>query len=301
MIPAGPQAAHIDWLWHLMLLVAGFVYAVVLIVLFAGVSRRPSATDATLHKYIIAGVGVSSVILFGLLVASVAVGKATSDLSTRDAVNITVTGYQWWWKLEYQHPEPNQRVTTANELHVPVGRPVSLTLLSSDVIHSFWAPNLHGKRDLIPGQTKSLSFRVDKPGVYPGRCAEFCGLQHARMAFVVIAEPQDQYDAWYANQVKPAVVPQTEEQKQGQQVFLAHACVMCHTIRGTPAGARIGPDLTHLKSRGTIAAATLPNMRGHLGGWIEDPQSIKPGVRMPPNPLAPGELNALLGYMESLR
>jgi cytochrome c oxidase subunit II len=301
MTPAGPQAAHIHWLWLVMLWVSIGVYASVMIALLVGVWKRPRTSDNTLHKYIFASVGVSAVILFGLLVASVVVGKTTSDLSSEDAVNITVTGYQWWWKLEYQHPDPSRRVTTANELHVPVGRPVALTLLASDVIHSFWAPNLHGKRDLIPGQTKSLTFRVDKPGVYRGQCAEFCGLQHAKMAFFVIAEPQEKYDAWYANQVKPAVEPQTEEQRHGREIFLSHTCVMCHSIRGTRAGARSAPDLTHLKTRGTIAAATLPNLRGHLSGWITDPQSIKPGTRMPANPLASNDLNALLGYLESLQ
>jgi cytochrome c oxidase subunit II len=305
--PAGPQAAHIDWLWDVMLWTTGLVYVIVLVILFAGVWRRrhdpelSTIPDIKLDKWVAAGVGISTVILFGLLVSSVMVGKATSDLSASNGITVRVTGYQWWWRFEYLHPTPSQMISTANELHVPVGRPVTLSLTSADVIHSFWAPNIHGKRDLIPGETKSLTFRVDKPGVFRGQCAEFCGLQHAHMGLIVVAEPQDKYDAWYSNQVKPAVEPQTDEQRKGQQVFLSHACVMCHTIRGTPAGARLGPDLTHLKSRGTIAAATLPNVRGHLGGWIANPQSIKAGVRMPPNPLEADELSSLLGYLESLQ
>ena len=198
-------------------------------------------------------------------------------------------------------PIQQQYVTTANEIHVPVGKPVTVVLTGADVIHSFWAPNLHGKRDLIPGQQTSLVLRVDKPGVFRGQCAEFCGLQHAHMAFLVVAESQEQFDAWYSNQVKEAAAPQTPEQIRGQQVFLSHACVMCHTIRGTEAAARAGPELTHLKSRATIAAGTLPNERGQLGGWISNPHSIKQGVRMPPNPLAPDELSSLLGYLESLK
>jgi cytochrome c oxidase subunit 2 len=305
--PAGPQAAHIDWLWDVMLWTTGLVYVIVLVILFAGVWRRrhdpelSTIPDIKLDKWVAAGVGISTVILFGLLVSSVMVGKATSDLSASNGITVRVTGYQWWWRFEYLHPTSIQMISTANELHVPVGRPVTLSLTSADVIHSFWAPNIHGKRDLIPGETKSLTFRVDKPGVFRGQCAEFCGLQHAHMGLIVVAEPQDKYDAWYSNQVKPAVEPQTDEQRKGQQVFLSHACVMCHTIRGTPAGARLGPDLTHLKSRGTIAAATLPNVRGHLGGWIANPQSIKAGVRMPPNPLEADELSSLLGYLESLQ
>jgi cytochrome c oxidase subunit II len=305
--PAGPQSAHIHWLWDVMLWVSVAVYAIVMMILLTGAWKRRKATDPTpltdskLEQYIVAGVAVSTVILFGLLAASVAVGKATSDLDPRNGITVKVTGYQWWWRVEYVHPDPQQYVTTANEIHVPVGKPVTFVLTGADVIHSFWAPNLHGKRDLIPGQQTSLVLRADKPGVYRGQCAEFCGLQHAHMAFTVVAESQEQFDAWYSNQVKEAVAPQTPEQVRGQQVFLSHSCVMCHTIRGTEAAARTGPELTHLKSRATIAACTLPNERGQLGGWISNPQSIKQGVRMPPNPLAPDELSALLGYLESLK
>ena len=158
-------------------------------------------------------------ILFGLLIASVAVGKATSDLDARNGLTINVTGYQWWWRVEYVHPEPQQYITTANEIHVPVGRPVTFVLTSSDVIHSFWAPNLHGKRDLIPDQKNSLVLRADKPGVYRGQCAEFCGLQHANMAFVIIAEPQEKFDAWYANQVKPAAEPANGGASKGPAMY----------------------------------------------------------------------------------
>jgi cytochrome c oxidase subunit 2 len=305
--PAGPQAAHIDWLWDVMLWTTGIVYVVVLAILFIGIWRRrhdaelSAIPDVKLDMGVGVGIGISTVILFGLLVASIMVGKSTSDLSAVNGITIRVTGNQWWWRLEYLHPTPSQMITTANEMHVPVGKPVTLSLNSADVIHSFWVPNIHGKRDLIPGQQTSITFRVDKPGTYRGQCAEFCGLQHAHMALMLIAEPQDKYDAWYTNQVKPSAEPQTEEQRQGRDVFLGRACVMCHAIRGTPAGGRVGPDLTHLKSRGTIAAVTLPNTRGHLGGWVMNPQSIKPGSRMPPNPMSASELSALLGYLESLQ
>jgi cytochrome c oxidase subunit 2 len=305
--PAGPQSVHIDWLWDVMLWVSIAVYVIVMFILLAAAWHRRKAadptamTDSKLEQYIVAGIAVSTVILFGLLISSVAVGKATSDLDPRNGLTLKITGFQWWWRVEYVHPDPQQHITTANEIHVPVGRPVTAVLTGADVIHSFWAPNLHGKRDAIPGQQTSIVFRVDKPGVYRGQCAEFCGLQHAHMAFFVIAEPQEQFDSWYANQVKAAVEPQTPEQIRGRQVFLSHACVLCHTIRGTVAGARVGPDLTHLKSRATIAAGTLHNERGQLGGWISNPQSVKQGIRMPPNPLPPEELSALLGYLESLK
>jgi cytochrome c oxidase subunit 2 len=302
----GPQAAHIEWMWWLTLAVTGVVYLLVMGFLFVAVTRRRHEDElhhSREHKrtlWVASAAVLSSVILVGLLVASVVTGRSISELSTANAIEIKLTGQQWWWEAEYQHPEPSQSFTTANEIHIPVGRPVRLKLASVDVIHSFWIPSLHGKRDMIPGEVNLLTIRADKPGVYRGQCAEYCGLQHAHMVLFVVAEPQDQFDRWYANQVKPARAPVTDEQKLGQQVFLQGSCVMCHQIRGTPAGARYGPELTHLKSRGSIAAGTLPNTRGSLGGWISNPHSVKPGVKMPANTLEPRELNALLGYLESL-
>ena len=212
-----------------------------------------------------------------------------------------VTGHQWWWQVDYQDPIHSRRLTTANEIHVPVGRRVRLEVRSADVIHSFWAPNLHGKIDLIPGYGGATSFRADRAGVYRGRCAEYCGLQHAKMDFVIVAEPPERFAAWYEAQLRSAPAPADTLQQKGQQVFLSKGCALCHTIRGTPAGSRVGPDLTHLASRRTIAAGTLPNTRGHLAGWVSDPQKIKPGVKMPPNQLASDELHALLDYLQSLK
>jgi cytochrome c oxidase subunit 2 len=160
-------------------------------------------------------------------------------------------------------------------------------MTAGDVIHSFWVPNLHGKRDLIPGKTTTLTLRADRPGAYRGQCAEFCGYQHTHMALLVIAESEERFASWYSNQLASAREPGTEEQVRGQQVFLNSDCSLCHT--------------THLKSRTTIAAATLRNTRGNLGGWIANSQSIKPGNRMPPHALSSADLNALLGYLESLQ
>src|SRR5581483_5301132 len=162
-----------------------------------------------------------------------------------------------------------------------------IRLSSSDVIHSLWVPSLAGKKDLIPGHRTSLWLQADTPGVYRGQCAEFCGVQHAKMALLVIAEPPERYRTWLA--------------RRGLAVFLGSSCVLCHAIAGTPAASRMGPDLTHLASRRTLAAGSLPNRRGALAGWIADPQRIKPGSRMPPNPLGPGDLRALLAYLEGLR
>jgi cytochrome c oxidase subunit 2 len=176
-----------------------------------------------------------------------------------------------------------------------------IELRSTDVIHSFWPPNLSPKRDLIPGYVNSLWFRADTPGIYRAQCAEYCGHQHAKMAMLVVAEPPDSFAQWLVQQRDTAHTPADSLGLRGQEVFLASSCVMCHAIAGTPAGSRIGPDLTHLASRRTIAAGTLPNNRGNLAGWIVDPQRIKPGAKMPPNQLSPPDLNALLAYLESLR
>jgi cytochrome c oxidase subunit 2 len=192
-------------------------------------------------------------------------------------------------------------VNSPNELHIPVGVPVVLKAMSRDVIHSFWVPNLHGKRDLIPGIETQTWIQADAPGTYRGQCAEFCGHQHAHMAFEVIAESPDQFQSWLQQQRKAAPPPSTPETKRGHDVFMRNACVMCHTIRGTDAGSRIGPELTHVAARRLIAAGTLPMTREHLSQWVVDPQAAKPGNRMPPNPLSDEDLDALLSYLETLR
>jgi cytochrome c oxidase subunit 2 len=203
--------------------------------------------------------------------------------------------------VRYQDPAPSRSFSTANEIHIPVGRPVELTLRSIDVIHSFWVPNLHGKKDLIPGQVNTLLLQADRAGVFRGQCAEFCGLQHANMALHVVAEPQEQFAKWQAQQRRPAPEPANDAQRRGREVFMASSCVLCHKIGGTMAGGVTGPDLTHVASRLSLAAGTLPNTRGHLAGWIVDPQMHKPGNNMPPNLLSPGDLQALLSYLDTLR
>jgi cytochrome c oxidase subunit II len=192
-------------------------------------------------------------------------------------------------------------VTSPNELHVPVGVTVVLKAQSRDVIHSFWVPNLQGKRDLIPGQITSTWIRADEPGVFRGQCAEFCGHQHAKMAFLVVAEPMDAFQAWIRNQRLPAREPASDTLHRGRQLFLGSTCVTCHTIRGTDAGSRVGPELTHVASRQTLAAGTLSNTHEHLQRWIANPQAIKPGIRMPPSALQPDELAAVVSYLRSLR
>jgi cytochrome c oxidase subunit 2 len=281
---------------------------VVAALLWAAFRRRPSeppgpepAGERGLTVAVASATGLTVLILFGFLVYDIVVGRQLTKNPGKEALQIRVTGHQWWWEVQYRDSLPQNWVTTANEIHIPVGRPVVFELRSTDVIHSFWPPSLSQKRDLIPGNVNSLWFQADTPGVYRGQCAEYCGLQHAKMAFLVVAQRPDSFASWLARQRDTALTPTEEQTRRGQEVFLTSTCVMCHAISGTPAGSRIGPDLTHLASRRTIAAGTLPNTRGNLAGWILDPQRIKPGTKMPANQLDPADLQALLAYLESLK
>ena len=213
---------------------------------------------------------------------------------------VQVIGHQWWWEVNYQDENPSRSFTTANEIHIPVGVPVRVSLTSPDVIHSFWVPSLNGKTDLIPGRENTTTIEADRPGTYRGQCAEFCGVQHAHMALLVVAEPKEAFEAWRARQVQPAAEPAGDAEKRGRDVFLSGPCVMCHRIRGTIAGGSLGPDLTHVAGRQTLAAATIPNTPGYLAAWIEDPQHVKPGNRMPITQIAPPDMHPLLAYLETL-
>ena len=313
--PAGPGAARIDDIWWLMLLVCTAVFAVLMLVLLQALARRRRPlTDPALEtigpdprrerrmaQVVGAAVAATAGIILLFVVASYWVGRALVEEPTGPALSIDVTAQRWWWDVRYRDPVPSREFSTANEIHVPVGRPVELTLRSLDVIHSFWVPNLQGKKDLVPGQVNTLWLQADRPGVFRGQCAEFCGFQHAHMALYVVAEPEDEFARWQARQRQPAPEPATDAQRKGRDVFMASSCVLCHAIAGTSAGGVTGPNLTHVASRLRLAAGTLPNTRGHLAGWIIDPQLQKPGNNMPPNLLSPDELQALLSYLETLR
>jgi cytochrome c oxidase subunit 2 len=228
---------------------------------------------------------------------------AQRELFERDpaAVTITVTGHQWWWDVRYDGATPAGTFNTANEIHVPVGEPVTVRLIASDVIHSFWVPNLMGKMDLIPGQENEIQFVAGRPGIYRGQCAEFCGWQHAHMGLVVVALTRQDFDVWRDRQISPASDPQDPAGALGKQIFLSKPCVMCHTIRGTTAGSRVGPDLTHFGSRRYLASAMLPMSRGNVAAWLVDPQGIKPGTNMPNVHIASEELDPLVTYLTGLR
>jgi cytochrome c oxidase subunit 2 len=312
--PAGVQAEHIGHLWNLTLGLCTLVFVLVLAACLFALARAPRAGAGTepdlsslagpeprTWRTIKWATAAATVGLLLLLAADVFTSRALARMPLREAVNIELIGHQWWWEARYRDDDPSREFSTANELHIPVGRPVVVTLRSNDVIHSLWIPNLHGKKDLIPGRTATLRLRADRAGSYRGQCAEFCGLEHAMMALLVEAEPGEGYEAWAAQQRRPAAEPADALAQRGREVFLSKSCVMCHTIAGTTANARLGPDLTHLASRRTIAAGMFPNNRGHLGGWISDPQSLKPGVNMPANAMAPDDLQALLAYLETLK
>jgi len=305
---AGPQAQRIETLWWVMFWVTGMVFVIVLVALVMavmrarrGTSQTAAGTDPRLLRYVAWSTAATVLILFGLLVSSIVTGRAMASQRSDQALVVEVTANQWWWNVEYQHPEPEQRVRTANELHLPVGRTVMIKLLATDVIHSFWVPSLHGKLDAVPGHSAELWLQIDNPGIYRGQCAEFCGAQHAHMAIVVIAESSDDFERWIQAQRTTAIDPRTDEQRRGRELVQAGSCAMCHTVRGTAAAARRAPDLTHLASRATLAAGTLPFSREHLAQWIDDPHRFKPGSRMPKIGLTPADRDAIVAYLEQLK
>ena len=305
--PQGPAARSIAQLGWSLLILCGVIYVAVIAVFLWALARRRHETDmapattARLQRNVTVASALTVITLVVLVFVSVVAGRGLTSPSGAGALTVDVIGHQWWWDFQYHNVTPSEIVTSPNELHIPVGVPVVLKAQSTDVIHSFWVPNLHGKRDLIPGQITNTWIQADTPGIYRGQCAEFCGHQHAHMAFVVVAEPMDKFQQWIQHQRQPAPEPMTDEARHGRDVFMQGPCVLCHTIQGTPAGSHVGPDLTHVGSRMSLAAGTLPNTRGHLGGWVANSQSIKPGNRMPPNALAPGDLQAVLTYVRSLR
>jgi cytochrome c oxidase subunit II len=262
---------------------------------------RDEARNRRMTRIVAGGVIATVVILFLMLVADFRVGQALTMAPGTQAVPIKVVGHQYWWEVQYPDSIAQNTVMTANEIHIPVGTPVVMELASRDVIHSFWVPSLVGKKDLMPGYTRSLWFRADTAGVYRGQCAEFCGLEHAKMGIVLIAETPKDFNTWLAVQRNTAASPSDSVAQRGKIVFEGTTCVMCHAVSGTIAGATTGPDLTHIASRRTIAAGTLANTDANLYAWISDPQRIKPGTLMPATKLDPRDMHALVAYLRQLK
>lgn len=296
--PHADNARHIAGVWWLMFGMAAGVYVVVGGLIIVAVVRgrgRDSRTGDNAFIWI-GGVLVPVAILGVLAVVTVTTTRVL-DHHRRGELAIEVIGKRWWWDVRY----PSFDFRTANEIRVPVGRLVAVSLDAADVIHSFWVPQLAGKTDQIPGQRNVLRFTAEKAGTYLGECAEYCGTEHAKMRFVVIAVPAAEFDRWAAQHSRPPGVPEDEIAARGQRVFLREACAGCHRVAGTTAVAEIGPDLTDFGERRSIGAMTVPNDRGRLGGWIVDSQSVKPGNLMPPITLSPADLDAVIAYLEGLR
>jgi cytochrome c oxidase subunit 2 len=281
--------------------------AIAILLLIAVFRRRPRPADSAalaVHEdsggldWLYLGVGVSTAVLIGCAVWTMFT-LAEAAMPAKTGLTLRVTGEQWWWSVRYRNQDPAREFVTANEIHIPVGEPVRVELVSHDVIHSFWIPQLTGKTDVIPGQTNVMWLRADKPGTYRGQCGEYCGAQHAHMAMYVIADSAQDFRKWTESQLAAAATPTSDTARKGEQAFLAH-CSACHTVRGTHAGGVLGPDLTHLMSRHTIAAGTLPNTPGYLAAWIADAQAIKPGCRMPTLELSGPALSAVTAYLQTL-
>lgn len=301
--PRGFAAGQISGLWWLLFGLGAFVYVLVVgLVLFALLRRRKEhsqkGNDEQAGQRIIwaGGVIMPTVIL---LVIYGFTFSALNRLAVPDAgerLVVEVTGHQWWWEVRY----PQYEVTTANEIVIPAGQEVAFQLASDDVIHSFWVPELHGKMDMIPGTTNHWQLQADEAGEYWGLCAEFCGTQHAKMLFLVIAVPDEQFETWINAQRAPAIAPETASQQAGQDLFMTSGCAQCHAIQGTGADGDLGPDLTHFAGRRMLGAGSVTNNRANLAGWVADPHGIKPGSLMPTAALTGPELLALVDYLESL-
>lgn len=312
LAPAADEAGRISGLWWIYLTVLGLIWGVVMAVMLVGAFRKRAGTDQReplalpvreprVWNFIGTAAGLSVAIVFTLLLVDFFTDRALSSPPPPNALKIKLTGHQWWWEARYLGAKPSDEVTTANELHLPLGQPVEFDLDSVDVIHSFWIPSLHGKKDLIPGHPTTTWFTPRKTGAFYGMCAEFCGLQHAHMRLAVIVDPPEQFQQWLAHERSEAAEPQTDQTKRGEQVLLTTTCALCHSVQGTVARGKVGPDLTHLKSRGWIGAGALPNEPTALANWIRDPQAFKPGNLMPPHSLPGEDLNALVAYLETLR
>jgi cytochrome c oxidase subunit 2 len=308
--PASYAATRIHGMYLFFLVVSGLVCAIVIgASLWAALRKRPATDDPALHettrRRASRGVSIATAatiaVLFVVLVYDLALSRGLGHHGVQGALTIQLTGHQWWWDVDYLDTIAQNQVHTANEIHIPVGRVVVLKVRSSDVIHSFWAPSLGVKKDLIPGHPGETSIEADRAGTFKVVCAEFCGLEHAKMALDLVAEDEATFAAWLASRRQAAPLPGDTLALNGRTVLEAGDCAMCHTVAGTRAGGHAGPDLTHIASRLTIAAGALPNTRENLARWITDPQLIKPGVLMPAHNLAPAAMQSLLAYLATLK
>ncbi|HZU76723.1 MAG TPA: cytochrome c oxidase subunit II, partial [Dehalococcoidia bacterium] len=300
--PATPRASHLSLLWWIFFAMAAAIFIAVVAILLYGAVRRPSAEEAERQHPLgtplvwIGGIAIPIAVLtavYCLSIWDVAIYGADPPAQ----LTIDVIGHQWWWEVRY----PQQGIVTANEIHIPINTDVKLELTSSDVIHDFWVPQLQGKIDAIPGESNTLTLDAPNAGTYRGQCLVYCGLQHANMNFLVVAEPAATFDQWLAGQQQTPAAPTDPTLLRGQEIFTEAACAYCHTVKGTSAEGRAAPDLTHFGSRTQIGAGVLPNNADALARWIANSQAVKPGNLMPPQDISGPDLQDLIAYLESLK
>jgi len=310
----GAEGANFISLFTTFMVICTLVYLLVIAALFLALwrrrgteggltvdDRRHHETSAVVRPALI---GWSAIVFIGLTVLTIAsflTDRSNAAAGSNPQLSLTVTANQWWWEVEYHSPDASRTLRTANEIHLPVGVPVQVTLKSSDVIHSLWIPNLAGKQDLIPGRITDLELRPLETGLFRAQCAEFCGLQHSKMALDVTVESKEDFRRWYDAQLKPARAPTAPLQLAGYRYVTGRECSGCHNITGTPATGQVAPDLTHFAARRSIAAGTLPMNRVNLAAWIADPQAPKPGNNMPRMNMSAAEVDAVVAYLESLK
>ena len=306
--PQGPYSKELDRLWRIVLVPAAAIFFLVMgLVIYVVIRFRARSDDdapVQTHGNIKLELTWTVIPFVLLIVIGVLTVKTVFDISKipsgPDVLTVKVIGHQWWW--EYQYPDLG--ITTANELHIPVGTKVAVTITSNDVIHSFWPPALAGKLDAIPGRLNRLALEAKKPGTYFGQCAEYCGLSHANMRLRIVAHPVAEFDAWAKNQERPAVIPTTGDAATGAALFRAHGCSGCHTVNGYSAG-QVGPNLTHLFSRQVFAGAIFPLDNEHLVRWLRNPPAEKPmmpqnGIGMPNLKLADQDISSLIAFLDTL-
>jgi len=297
--PAGPAATHIAWVWWFLFVVCTTIFLSVILLTAVAIwgprSTTPHESPLGNRFIIFSGIIIPGFILIALLVVSVrsqvVLGMPNTELTIR------VTGHMWWWEVEY----PELGIVTANEIHIPVGQPVRIELISADVIHSLWVPNLQGKMDLLPDKVNATWLLAENEGVFRGQCAEFCGVQHAWMGIEVIAMQPDRFAQWTEARRSPSRVALSKSEQHGFDVFFKVACHNCHAIDGTSALGIRGPNLTHLASRRTIGAGLLENNHGNLSGWVANPQTAKPGNLMPRTHIKSTDLRSLVEFLETLK
>jgi cytochrome c oxidase subunit 2 len=302
--PKGIDAAQILDLTRVMAIGGGIIFIVVMVLVLLALFGPPRMRANLSKRGWIIGGGIvfPVVVLTGLLVYSLMATNRMVQTEQPAAARIEVTGELWWWRVRYLDSRGHTIFETANEIRIPTGQPVDLVLKSTNVIHSFWVPNLAGKIDMLPGHTNKQRIQATHSGVFRGQCAEFCGAQHAKMAFYVVAQAPQEYKQWFAAQLQPPAEPQDAMLRQGKRLFLDNRCGLCHAIRGTEAKGALGPDLSDVGDRHSLGAGILPNNRGAIAGWITDSQQLKPGNKMPAfNQFSGEELRALSAYLESLR